>query len=497
MSAPGYDFDTAYTPGWYREQSPIWTSFVADWSGAASPDLDRPFRYLDLGCGLGRTATWVAAFHPQAEVWGVDASPTHIALAQRHTARLGIDNATFVAATFDKLLQGDLPQFDYIGLHGIWSWVPEPIRDQILQILDNHLVPGGHFYNGYNALPGKIPDLPLQRLMRHLRGGQGGARHEFAQARELLQRLQGHGYFGRNNQTIDRILNEAHDVRYLMHEYWVDHWQPSLLSEMASDLRASGLSFLGSTDFNNNVPTLALAPELQPRIEGIADEVLRETLRDYLVNTAFRRDVFVRGRVPLQPREQRDRLLARQLFLGRPREQCGIEFQAPAGTITLDGAQYPPILDALAKGPSTGAVLCEQLDLSPQAMMRSMGVLAAARYVDVGPAPSTETEGRVGSINGAAVREGGDDVYVGSVAGNCHRVSRVECLLLEELQNDDAAARALARLQADGLHLTSSERALDTEALQLEEMQRIHGKLLDERLPMFRLLGVPLEAFTG
>ena len=56
----GYVTDTIYTDGFFRELSPSWLNYVAALKGCLPIPLDRPFTYLELGCGLGRSTTVLA-----------------------------------------------------------------------------------------------------------------------------------------------------------------------------------------------------------------------------------------------------------------------------------------------------------------------------------------------------------------------------------------------------------------------------------------------------
>ena len=71
-----------YTTNFYREITPVWLATDPLLLGQRPPDLTRPFRYADLGCGNGFTALVVAATCPRAEVWGFDFNPTHIEMAR-------------------------------------------------------------------------------------------------------------------------------------------------------------------------------------------------------------------------------------------------------------------------------------------------------------------------------------------------------------------------------------------------------------------------------
>ena len=58
----------------------------------------------------------------------------------------------------------DLPEFDYIGLHGIWSWVSAETRLQMTAAIRRYLAPGG-------VLAMQMPDNldePSHRAMREV-----------------------------------------------------------------------------------------------------------------------------------------------------------------------------------------------------------------------------------------------------------------------------------------------------------------------------------------
>src|SRR3954451_4523788 len=120
----GYVTDIPYVSGYHRETSPVWLATAATLLGAASRDLDRPFRYADLGCGNGVTALVVAATMPHAEVWGFDFNPAHIESCRDIARRAALTNVRFEEASFEDLAvqpSGALPMFDFIAAHGVLS----------------------------------------------------------------------------------------------------------------------------------------------------------------------------------------------------------------------------------------------------------------------------------------------------------------------------------------------------------------------------------------
>src|SRR5262245_53264989 len=79
----GYIADIAYTDGYYVELAPVHLNYVALLNGCSPRPIDRPFNYLELGCGNGHTVTLLAAAYPQAKFYGVDINPAHVATARR------------------------------------------------------------------------------------------------------------------------------------------------------------------------------------------------------------------------------------------------------------------------------------------------------------------------------------------------------------------------------------------------------------------------------
>lgn len=95
---------------------------------------------LDLGCGPGHAALMFAAEHPSARVTGADASPEMVAIANRHAARAGIPNVSFVVGDAQALPFADR-SFDRVySIASIKHW-PRP--EAGLAEIHRVLRPGG------------------------------------------------------------------------------------------------------------------------------------------------------------------------------------------------------------------------------------------------------------------------------------------------------------------------------------------------------------------
>ena len=160
----GYVAEIDSTHGYYRELAPGLIDFALLLAGYEPPNRNQSVRYLELGYGQGLSANIHAAACP-GEFWGTDFNPAHAANARALT-QVAQSNAHFADDSFEELAgRDDLPSFDYIGLHGVWSWVSDENRRRIVEIMRRRLRVGGALYMSYNTLPGWAMAMPLRLLM--------------------------------------------------------------------------------------------------------------------------------------------------------------------------------------------------------------------------------------------------------------------------------------------------------------------------------------------
>ena len=90
--------------------------------GSARAPQRSSMNYLELGYGQGVSANLHAADNPRGEFWGTDFNPDH-ALYARSLARQSGVSAQWLELGFEAMLDTPTPPFDFIVLHGVWSWV--------------------------------------------------------------------------------------------------------------------------------------------------------------------------------------------------------------------------------------------------------------------------------------------------------------------------------------------------------------------------------------
>jgi len=354
----GYVADIGYTHGFYRELTPALLGLVALARGQRSPVDGGPVTYCELGCGQGFSANLLAAANPHIDFYATDFNPAHIVGAKALAEEAGTQNVHFYDHSFAEFLEEPhLPAFDIISLHGIYSWIAAEHRATIVEFIRRKLKPGGLVYISYNSLPGWAAAAPLRHLMYmhgNVQGGPTGTRLDPALA--FIDKMVGANaaFFRVNPSLKDRFEKlKGQNRNYLAHEYMNDAWTLLYHSDVVAELSEAKLSFVGSAALLEQIDMINLTAEQQKIMAEIADPVLRETVRDYMVNQQFRRDVFVKGAVGLTALQAQNMWLDLRFALSTNRADVPTKVKGFLGEANLQADVYEPILDALASSPRT------------------------------------------------------------------------------------------------------------------------------------------------
>jgi hypothetical protein len=329
--------DTSYATGSAR--CPAHLSFACLVNGFEPVPLDKPFTYIELGFnGEQVEAHRFAADAPHGRFYTAGCSMA----SQSITADAGISNLTLLEHSVAELAQGmpGLPRFDFIALCSEYDRIPVESRRHVVDFMARHLKPGGIAYTRYNAMPGGAAGHPLQQLVLEYEACHAQARGEGAvHAHDLVQAMADGGakYFDTNPGL------QAHwDHIKAQPAPCLSRMEPLYFADVARDFAVAKLDFAGAADPWCAFPGRYLTAEQQGLLDSVADMVLHETLKDYLCNTTYRSDVFVRG-------TRRMHALRQSQWL----ERCGL---VPMEN-NMSGAVSLPLLEASAKRPLTLAEL--------------------------------------------------------------------------------------------------------------------------------------------
>lgn len=361
----GYVTELGYTYGFYRELTPAILKFSTLARGFASClNSSSSIKYCELGCGQGFSANLIAAANPEIEVYATDFNPEQISGAQRLAGSAGTPNVHFFDDSFAQFeARKDLPKFDVIALHGIYSWIAKEHRETIIRFINARLKPGGLVYVSYNCLPGWTGAAPMRQLMRMQAAESAGTISTKIDASfALIERLESVGarYFKAIPEAKRRFEKmKGMGRNYLAHEYLNADWTLFYHSDVAFEMSKARLSYVASANLLDHVDSINLTQEQQNLLQEATDITKREVLRDYIINQQFRRDIFARGAIPLSSSETREEWLNSHFALTTPENAIPLKVKTVLGEVTLQEATYRPIIDAFAA--STGAVSLRQI----------------------------------------------------------------------------------------------------------------------------------------
>ncbi len=300
----GYFSDQGYTFGAYPETSPERLAFVALLLSQRPPDLESPFRVLELGCGQGFGLCLQAALYPQAQFIGIDFSAEHIAHGRALAESAGLANIRFLAADVLGLTQAppeSWGSFDIVIAHGILGWVSPEVGAGVFRAAAGALRPGGLFYVSYNTLPGWLGALPFQHAVKGFQSRLGDGQPSLNAAIGLFRQLQdcGSSLFQAQPSLASRLEGlSSQPSAYLLHEYNHAQWQPQYADQVIRQAREHELVFLGSATLPETFDGL-LPEAFRSVLASCTDSGQHELVRDLLTNQSFRRDVYAKGRDPL------------------------------------------------------------------------------------------------------------------------------------------------------------------------------------------------------
>lgn len=347
----GYVADITYTYGYYTELNPLRIRPALLFAGFVPPPVTTA---CELGFGQGMSINLHAAAST-VSWWGTDFNPSQAAFAQELAQVAGSGAHLFDQAFADFCAREDVPDFDYIGLHGIWSWISDENRRVIVDFVQRKLKVGGVLYISYNTHPGWAAFVPLRELLTahaELLGAKGaGIVRRIDGALAFAEQLFSlNPLFARANPPVVERLKKMKEQNrhYLAHEFFNRDWHPMSVRDMGEWLAAAKLSFACSAHLLDAVDAIHLTLDQQKLLNDIPDTIFRQLVRDFCVHQQFRRDYWMKGPRRLSVLEQAEVLRHERVILIQPRADVSLKVTGSLGEATLQETVYGPILDVLA-----------------------------------------------------------------------------------------------------------------------------------------------------
>jgi len=506
----GYVSEVNYTFGYYRELSPLMLEFAL-----LSRQIDfrrgKPMRYLELGFGQGVSLNVHAAAVP-GEYWGTDFNPAQAATAQDMADASRADLRVLDNSFAELAARTDLPEFDMIVLHGIWSWISDENRQAIVNIIRHRLAPGGIVYISHTSTPGWSAAMPLRHIMTlhaDLASGRAGdMQTRINGALAFAQQVadSGSAYFKQNPHVVERLKKISEQNRnYLAHEYFNADWLPMSCSDVTSLLESAKLSFAASSNLIDHVDAVNLSQEQQELRGKQSNITLRESVRDYMINQQFRRDIWIKGPRRLSAPEQARRLNAMRFVLLSQRSTVPMHVQGARGQAQVQEEVYAPILDELARNNHAPKTFGEIVEALPKIgfgrAAQAILLLVGAGHVSPAQAANVaqEVKPRCQALNKHIIRLSESTADVGVLASpvtaGAVNVTRMEQIFIAALGAGKNDAKAIAKaawgvLKPQGHKVGKDGKALETDDENLTELASQAKVMLDTRLPILKAAGV-------
>lgn len=506
----GYVTEIAYTHGYYPELNPARVKFALAYAGIAAPEKFTAACELGFGQGMGVVAHGAA--QPTTEWWGTDFNPAQAAFAQG-LAGDPVRAARLPDQGFDEFCRrGDLPDFDFIALHGIWSWISSENQAILVDFFRRKLKVGGVLYISYNTQPGWADVSPMRHLLKlhadtlgvraagvesHIEGGLAFMERLFAT--DPL-------YIKANPRAPERLAHlKTQNKTYLAHEYLNGNWRPMPFADAADCLQPAKLDYVASANMLENLDALNLTSAQTSLVQEQRDVTFRETVRDFCTNQQFRRDYWVKGARRLAPAQRDAAFRAQRLVLAAHRSSIVLKARGTLGEADLLPNIYNPILDLMSdyKVRSVGEI---ELAMAAHgltgaqahfsiAMLYGMMVLQPCQEEAVVSAARKTTD----RLNAEIIQRAPatvDLTYLASpLTGGATNVSRFQQLFLLAIKAghktpEKWADMAWQTMFGNNQRVMKEGKPLDTAEENIAELL-VHAKnFAEERLPTLKALGV-------
>lgn len=294
-----YD-EMAYESYPYMQSSPEKIATLGVLFGMTPPKIETA-RVLELGCASGGNIIPHAVRYPKGEYIGIDLSQKQIDDGKENIKILGLKNIELKHYSITDIDES-FGKFDYIICHGVFSWVPDFVRDKILEISSKNLTKNGIAYISYNTLPGWNMVRTVRDMMQYHARGFEKSIDKVVQSRALLafvkESLEGMDTaYAKMLRDEAELLSKQADT-YIRHEHLEDDNVQFYFSDFIKKASEHNLQYLSdaalTTMYVGN-----MKPSVAEKLKDLNDIVKTEQYLDFINNRRFRSTLLCHQGIPL------------------------------------------------------------------------------------------------------------------------------------------------------------------------------------------------------
>jgi len=264
-----------------------------------SPAPAENCRVLEVGCGDGANLIPMALTLPGSRFAGVDLAAVPLAAARAMADKLHLSNLALHQLDIMEL-DPTFGEFDYIIAHGVYSWVPPPVRDKLLGVCRANLAPHGVAFVSYNTFPGGHLRKMMREMLAYQTKDVADPQLRLKHAYALVNFLHA------SNPKSAALREEVEAIRssnpsLVFHDDLEPVNDPVYFHEFMEHARQHGLQFLAETEFfllqNAGYPAEVLNTV---RLLAGEDRIREQQYLDFLRCRRFRQTLLCRQEVPLK-----------------------------------------------------------------------------------------------------------------------------------------------------------------------------------------------------
>lgn len=304
----GYHSSSLYSH-YHYVFNPLWVKFILTANGYRVPNIDHGYA-CELGIGQGISIN-MHALTAKTQWYGNDYNPSQVNFAETLVPQ-GLENLHIYDDSFAQFAErDDLPEFEYIVIHGLWSWVSPENQQHLLNFVQKHLKVGGALFISYNIAPGYTTFEPTIHLMKSYK--EQMLPHTLTDAEQIHDLA---GFIQNLVNTAPRSLSVypnypvminnffAQDPSYLMNEYFNQAWDITHFGVIEDKLDTIKLKYAASANGSNMIDIINFDQDQLEFLAPLAGTAIFEDTKDFMTNNKFRTDIFIKGPTILTPMEQ-------------------------------------------------------------------------------------------------------------------------------------------------------------------------------------------------
>jgi hypothetical protein len=255
--------------------------------------------------------------HPSADFTGIDFARSEIANGQKAILEDGLENVDLIAADLREI-EVEAGTYDVILCHGIFSWVPDDVKERILMLCREGLRQDGLAAVAYLTYPGWKQREAIRELLT-MRDRANRAPEERVRESALMLRLLHAGYSAHEHDPHARSLKavvesmQTSATNAFLHDELGQIHDPCYFLQFAEWAEECGLRYLAETDLGS-MSTEGLDVSAHKLLQELSPDFLEtQQLIDFVVNRSGRSSLLVRGDADFERRFASQRL--KQLHL--------------------------------------------------------------------------------------------------------------------------------------------------------------------------------------